>query len=283
MQTPRLLASAFTVAGNAVPLDEKTISPHSLEERAQAAAQAGYVGIGLSNDDLEHLVDKHGYAEIKQIIADAGLQYLEFEVLLDWFADGERRALSDIERRKFLNAAEKLDACNIKVSGDIMGTTWPLDHMIASFAELSRQAGEAGTQVSIEVYPESNIRDLPTALAIAQGAGSPHGGLLLDIWHVNRGNIDYSEIAAMPREYLKHVELDDAGPLEGSIMEDTLNRRRLPGEGDFDIAGFLRAVAATGYDGVYGVEILSETQRQLFPAEAAQRSFDATMAQFAKA
>ena len=30
MQTPRLLASAFTVAGNAVPLDEKTISPHSL-------------------------------------------------------------------------------------------------------------------------------------------------------------------------------------------------------------------------------------------------------------
>ena len=113
--------------------------------------------------------------------------------------------------------------------------------------------------------------------------GFPQSNLLLDIWHVNRGNIDYSEIAAMPREYLKHVELDDAGPLEGSIMEDTLNRRRLPGEGDFDIAGFLRAVAATGYDGVYGVEILSETQRQLFPAEAAQRSFDATMAQFAKA
>ena len=121
------------------------------------------------------------------------------------------------------------------------------------------------------------------ALAIAHGAGAPHGGLLLDIWHVNRGNIDYSEFAAMPREYLKHVELDDAGPLEGSIMEATLNRRRLPGEGDFDIAGFLRAVAASGYEGVYGVEILSETQRQLFPAEAAQRSFDATMAQFAKA
>ncbi len=79
-----------------------------------------------------------------------------------------------------------------------------------------------------------------------------------------------------------HVELDDAGPPVGSLMEDTLLRRKLPGEGDFDIPAFLRAVASTGYQGLYGVEILSEEQRAMFPAEAAQRSFDATMAQFAK-
>lgn len=65
-------------------------------------------------------------------------------------------------------------------------------------------------------------------------------------------------------------------------MEDTLLRRRLPGEGDFDIPAFLRAVADTGYDGLYGVEILSDAQRAMLPAEAAQRSFDATMAQFAR-
>jgi sugar phosphate isomerase/epimerase len=279
---PKLIASAFTVAGNVAPLAGNTVSPHPLEERAQAAAQAGYVGIGLANDDLDELIAKHGYAEIKSIITDAGLAYLEFEVLLDWFADGERRIASDIERNKLLNAAEKLGTYQIKIGGDITGTSWPLERMNESFVELSRQAGDAGTRVSIEIFPDSNIRDLPTAIAIAQGADPRHGGLLLDIWHLTRGGIPYADIATIPPEYIKHIELNDAGPQEGSIMEDTLLRRRLPGEGDFDVPAFLRAVADTGYNGLYGVEILSDEQRAMFPAEAAQRSFDATMRQFAR-
>jgi sugar phosphate isomerase/epimerase len=279
---PKLMASAFTVAGNIAPLAGNTISPHSLQERAEATAQAGYAGIGLANDDLDKLIDEHGHAEIKAIVADAGLEYLEFEVLLDWFADGERRAASDIDRNKLLDAAEKLGAYQIKIGGDITGTTWPLERMIESFAELARQAGDAGTQVSIEIFPASNIRDLPTAIAIAKGADPRRGGLLLDIWHLTRGGIPYADIATIPPEYIMHIELDDAGPQQGSIMDDTLLRRKLPGEGDFDIPAFLQAVADTGYDGLYGVEILSDEQRAMFPAEAAKCSFDATMAQFAK-
>jgi sugar phosphate isomerase/epimerase len=281
-KAPKLMASAFTVAGNVAPLAGDTTSPHSLAERARATAQAGYVGIGLANDDLDKLIAEHGHAEIKSIIADAGLQYLEFEVLLDWFADGERRAASDIERNKLLDAAEKLGAYQIKIGGDITDTTWPLERMRESFAELARQAGDAGTKVSIEIFPASNISDLATAIAVAEGADPRHGGLLLDIWHLTRGGIAYADIATIPPQYIMHIELNDAGPQEGSIMEDTLLRRRLPGDGDFDIPGFLRAVANTGYDGLYGVEILSDQMRAMFPAEAAQRSFDATMAQFAK-
>lgn len=279
---PKLIAAAFTVAGNVAPLAGDTTSPHSLAERAQAAAQAGYVGIGLANDDLDKLIADHGHAEIKSIIDDAGLEYLEFEVLLDWFATGERRAASDIERNKLLDAAEKLGAYQIKIGGDITGSSWPLERMIESFAELSRQAGDAGSKVSIEIFPDSNIRDLPTAIAIAEGADPRYGGLLLDIWHLTRGGIDYADIATIPPQYIMHIELDDAGPQVGTIMEDTLLRRRFPGEGDFDIPAFLRAVADTGYDGLYGVEILSDEVRAMVPAEAAQRSFDATMAQFAK-
>ena len=129
-EAPKLMASAFTVAGNVAPLAENTVSLHLLEERAHAAAQAGYVGIGLANDDLDELVAKHGYTEIKSIIADSGLEYLEFEVLLDWFADGERRVTSDIERNKLLNAAEKLGAYQIKIGGDITGTSWSLERML---------------------------------------------------------------------------------------------------------------------------------------------------------
>jgi len=281
---PELMASYFTIAGNVMPMTGNTISPHTLKERAEAAARAGYAGIGLITDDLERLIAEHGCKGIGGIVADAGLRYIEFEVLLDWFADGERRAASDATRFKLLDAAEKLGAYQIKIGGDITGTSWPLERMIESFAELARQAGDAGTQIALEIFPDSNVRDLPTGIAIVEGAGSPHGGLLLDIWHLNRGGIPYEDIATIPPQYIKHVELDDASRDQvGTIMEDTLLRRKLPGEGDFDVPHFLSCIARTGYDGLYGVEILSDEHRRLTPAEAARRSFDATMREFAKA
>src|SRR5579862_493557 len=280
---PRLMASYFTLAGNVKPLDGDTVSRHTLADRAKAAAAAGYVGIGLSIGDLRHLVTQHGHDGIRGIVRDAGLQHIEIEVLLDWFADGERRAASDAERSWVLDTAERLGAYQVKVGGDITGGTWPVERMAESFGELARQAGDAGTMVTLEVFPASNVRDLPTAIAVAKGADPAHGGLLLDIWHMYRGNIPYAEIATVPPEYIRHIELDDgSAELVGSIMEDTLLRRKVPGEGEFGVPSFLRAIAATGYSGLYGVEILSDEFRSLGPREAAERSFRATMGEFAK-
>lgn len=279
--TPGLMASYFTIAGNVVPMSEDWTSPHSLDERAAAAKRAGYVGIGLSIDDLERCIGRHGHAGVRAILADNGIEYLELEVLLDWFAEGPRRAASDATRLRLLDVAEKLGVYQVKVGGEIDGTDWPLEHMANAFHDLCREAEGVGLQICIEVSPLSNIRDLPTGIAIVQGAGAANGGLLLDIWHMVRGNIPFDDIAAMPPGCLKHVELNDAArQVEGALLEDTIRRRTLPGEGDFDIPAFLTVVASTGYQGLYGVEILSDAQRALAPAEAARRSYDATMRQF---
>lgn len=281
---PRLMASYFTIAGAVAPLTGSTASPHSLAERVSAAADAGFVGIGLSSEDLDRVVAQHDYAGVRSILDDCGIRYLELEVLLDWFADGERRARSDAERVKLMKAAERLGVYQIKVGGDITGTVWPLERMIESFANLARQAGDAGTMVTLEVFPDSNVRDLPTAVAIADGANPAHGGLLIDIWHMARGGIPYDDVSRLPLRYIKHVEIDDAdAEVVGTIMEDTLDRRRLPGQGALDVPAFLTAIAATGYDGLYGVEILSEEMRRMVPREAAQAAYSATMAQFERA
>ena len=280
---PRLMASYFTVAGNVMPMTGDTVSPHPFAERCKAAADAGFCGIGIITDDLRHLVKEHGHDGIRAIATDAGLEHIEFEVILDWFADGERRVKSDADRAFLLDAAEKIGAYQIKAGGDITGTVWPLERMQQSFAELARQAGDAGTMVTIEIFPDSNIRDLPTAIAIAQAADPRWGGLLLDVWHMNRGGIPYADFATIPPHYIKHIELDDAdAALDGTIMEDTLLRRKLPGDGDFDVPAFLSHVAATGYAGLYGVEILSEEHRRRAPAEAARMAYATTMRCFEK-
>ena len=278
---PKLLASYYTICGNIKPLTGNLISPFDLKSRATAVKSAGYVGMGIVTEDLRHNVALHGYNGIRSILDDAGIEYFEIEVLLDWFADGERRVASDKDRAFLLEAAEELNPYQIKAVGDISGTQWPLDVMIESFADLCRDAREVGTQISIEIFPASNIADLPTALAIVEGAAADNGGLLLDAWHFFRGGIPYEDIQTIPLQYIKHIELDDADEkIVGSIMEDTLLRRRLPGQGDADVQSFIRNIQATGYDGIYGIEILSDEHRALSLEQATNNAFKATMSQF---
>lgn len=282
MTPPKLIATYFTLAGDVLPLGGNMASPHDLRDRAEAASRAGYVGMGLGVDDLVQSIDRHGIAGVRSILADNGIAYLELEALTDWFADGERRAASDQTRRIMLDAADRLGVFQIKAIGDMGGGDWSNAHMAAAFADLCRDATGAGCQVAIEILPISNIRDLPTAIDIAANAGASNGGLLLDIWHMARGGIAYEDFATIPLEYIKHIELDDADAEQvGSLFEDMILRRRLPGEGALDVPRFLRCVRATGYQGLYGVEIVSDAQRALPLADAARMSFDTTMAQFA--
>jgi sugar phosphate isomerase/epimerase len=278
---PKLIAAYFTLAGDVLPLAGTMISPRPFADRAQAAARAGYAGIGLHTDDLAASIERYGIAGIKHILDDCGLKYFEIEALLDWFVDGERRRSSDVVRTFMLDAAERLGAFQIKVAGDLFGGDWPVQKMTQEFAVLCRQAADVGANVSIEILPFSNIRDLGTGVEIVAGAGQANGGLLLDIWHMARGGIPFDDIAAVPAAYLKHMEIDDADEtVSGSLLEDTIRNRRLPGEGSFDVPHFLRSVKATGYSGMYGVEVVSDANRALDLDQAAQRSYEATMKQF---
>jgi sugar phosphate isomerase/epimerase len=61
------------------------------------------------------------------------------------------------------------------------------------------------------------------------------------------------------------------------FVEETINLRKLPGEGEFDLAGFVDAVEQTGFDGAWGHEILSEEYRRLSMDDAYRRAYDTAM------
>ncbi len=274
---PALIASYFTLAGDVNPFAPPTISPLSFADRAEAAAAAGFRGIGIGHQDIAHLLGSIGAGEIRRILSANGLDILELEVLLDWYATGARRALSDQIRATLLRAASELGAIHIKVAGDRPETPSPISHMADAFGDLCDEAAAAGTGIVIELYPASEIANLATGCGIVNGAGRANGGLLLDIWHMMRGGVPLDAIAALPPHIIRHIELDDADAAQiGTVDEDTVERRRWCGEGDLPVADFLNAVAATGYAGAWGVEILSAENRMLDVREAARRAFDTT-------
>jgi sugar phosphate isomerase/epimerase len=277
-----LLASCWTTAGDARPMRGNERSPFPLASRIAAAARAGYRGFGIVHADLAADDGTDRLDTIANLLGEHSMVHLELEMLNDWFATGARRAASDAVRQDLLRAAERLQPRQIKVGGEINGHEWPWDQLVEAFAELCRQAAEVGTRIAFEPMPFGQINDLVRGRRLIDDAGQPNGGLILDLWHMARGRIAHSSIRDLPARYIFAVEIDDADDqVRGSLLDDTLDFRRLCGDGDQDVAGFIDAVRSTGYQGPWGVEILAEDFRHLEVGEQAQRSFETSMREFA--
>jgi sugar phosphate isomerase/epimerase len=65
------------------------------------------------------------------------------------------------------------------------------------------------------------------------------------------------------------------------MSTETTQHRKFPGQGEFDMPGFMDAIEATGYDGPYGVEVIAAEKRSLSLDELVNRAYSTSMAQFA--
>ena len=78
------------------------ISRFDFKDRVQAAARAGFKGIGIWHTDLEQILKYRTLKEMKRILDDNGIKHVELEFITDWFLDGARKSESD-SRKKRLN------------------------------------------------------------------------------------------------------------------------------------------------------------------------------------
>jgi sugar phosphate isomerase/epimerase len=270
-----LLATCWTTAGDAAPLRGDGRSPVSLLTRIEAAAKAGFRGFGVAHVDLQTAEAELGLSGIRAVLDDNGIEYREVELLTDWWTTGTAGEASDLLRRDLLEAAEALGARTVKISPDFPDSPGEWDVRVEALAGLGRDAAEHGTRVALEFLPWSNVADLHEGVALVEAAGHPAVGLLVDAWHIGRADTPVADLADLPAELIFGVELNDfdADPL-GTLFEDTRDRRRYCGEGDFDLEGFVRALRSAGWSGPWGVEILSEEHRATELRKAATKAFD---------
>jgi sugar phosphate isomerase/epimerase len=132
--------------------------------------------------------------------------------------------------------------------------------------------------------PFAMIDTLEDSLKLIEGAGASNGGICLDTWHIVKLKIPYDDLRRIPVQYITSVELND-GTFEcpWSLHEDTVNHRRLCGQGEFDVKGFIAAVRDAGYQGPWGIEVLSEQLRKWPLERLTTEAFHTTMAQFSGA
>ena len=253
-------------------------------DRCAEASKVGFSGLGLWHADLEHLLETRSLRDVKQVFDDNGLRHLELEFLMDWFLDedDERRRASDETRELLLRAAGELDAHHIKV-GNIPGVPAEIPQLTERFGELCAEAAaHTDAKIAYEFMPfDVNVNSLDAVLQVVGGAGADNGGIVIDTWHMSKLGIAPDELRRIPVEYLSWVELSD-GRLDDmdDLVDETVNHRELPGEGEFDLRGYVEVCRDHGYPGPWGVEVLSEGLRNNPIDVIFRRAYETTAAQF---
>jgi sugar phosphate isomerase/epimerase len=274
-----LLASYWTLAGPVELHTGREWSLFDVADRVSAAANAGFHGLGLWHADLLHILERRGLPELRTILDDAGMVYVELEFLSDWFLDPgtEERRRSDQCRRTLLESAAVLGARHVKV-GNFVGRQVPIGLLTERFAELCAEAAEHGTSVAYEfMYRDATAGSIEAVRSVVQDAGAANGGIALDLWHVVDLGVSTAAIRALPAGCVVAAEVSDGERRPWHGARRSLRDRRLPGDGDFDIDGFVAAVRATGFNGPWGVELLSAAIGDVGPADLARRAYRSTI------
>jgi sugar phosphate isomerase/epimerase len=186
-----------------------------------------------------------------------------------WIPRGEEGHSYDL-RDLLFQAAETLAPSFVKIGSDLGPPTPDFERLIGPLHELATQTVEHGTRIAIETMPFSIIATVPMGADLIAATGHSAVGLLVDAWHVFRADASLDELReALTPEMIFGVELDDAAAaMVGSMFEDTVNHRLLCGEGTFDLPGLVNLLRDKGFDGPWGVEILSSSFRKLPVREA---------------
>lgn len=276
-----IVASYWSIAAGAEPHTDHEFSPRSFRDRVSVAAKAGFTGIGIWHADLEHVLKTSTLKEMNVVLKDHGIKHVELEFLCDWwFRDGPREAECDARKRLLFEAAAAFGAHHVKV-GDFFNTPCSIDELTTAFAALCKEAEGYGTDILFELMPFANIHTLPDTLTLLEGANAGNGGVIIDLWHMVKMGVAFSDVAAIPSQFLGGIEINDGTfTAPWSLHEDTINHRRLCGEGEFDVKGFVTAMLDAGYKGPWGVEVLNKDLRSWPLEKAAEAVYRTTRAQF---
>jgi sugar phosphate isomerase/epimerase len=276
------LANAYWTSAGPVEVHfGREWSEFDFADRCAEAARVGFAGLGLWHADIEHQLESRSLVEMRRILDDNGIRCHELEFLMDWFVDeGEdARRQSDRMRELLFDAGNELDAHHIK-AGNIPGTPCEMPRLKEAYAELCADAAErTSAKVLYEFMPfDVNVHSVESALEVIDGIENT--GVVIDTWHMSKLGIAPDDLRKFSVEQLGWIELSD-GQFENmeDPIDEVINRRKLPGEGEFDIRGYVEVGLDVGYSEPWGVEVLSEDLRALPMDEMYRRSYESAAAQ----
>lgn len=235
----------------------------TLVEKLHACAAAGFDGVELFEPDL--VASPESPEEIRALATRLGLTLDLYQPMRDVegvdegaFADVLRRAEAKFTLMQRLGMELVLCCSNV-------GTA-TIDDDAVSAGQL-RRLGELAAGFGIRIAYEALawgrfVDDYRRAWRIVELADHPAVGVCLDSFHILSRGHDPAGIEQIPGERIFFAQLADAPAMTLDVLSWSRHHRLFPGEGSFDLAGFVAHVVRTGYAGPLSLEVFNDTFRQ---------------------
>lgn len=227
----------------------------------QHIAWAGYDGAELAALPAmaDHLPSGQGAAgtaeakRIRSVAADLGLDLFAVEA-----------ATADPARLEaVLQAAAEIGIPVVAIgSGGKTGDAESFRQAVSLGGQLAEMAGRYGVKLAMKPHVGAAVYNTETALEAWRQINSPHLGLNFDPSHLHRAGEDVVSAAQ---------QLGAAGAIVHSHFRDCASREQrvgppetqIPGRGEVDVPGALRALAQAGYRGALDLEVIGAKQYPL--------------------
>lgn len=271
MEEHDLLATSWTWAGSDLVVD-----------RVRAVAAAGFAGLSLGLDDLHEVRATIGFRELRRVLDDIGIVWVQVGTLDRWWPTDGDRERGEADRGVLLEAAASLSAWQVVAGADTSVAAVSPAVMVDEWVRLAGQTEGVGAQLVLEPEPWSNLPTIERASRFLRTASHRNGGLLLDAMHALRGGSTLASIReGVDGGTLVSVELSDGllhTPSGMTLATESRDARYLPGSGAWDLPGLIRTVRDLGYDEPWGVEVRTAAHRAMPLGDALRTAAAATRA-----
>jgi sugar phosphate isomerase/epimerase len=241
----------------------------------RAAAATGYRWISFDQPSIAYYVANTGPLErLRGEIEDHGLKMLAVHSL----AINEDIVGIEALARDAVATGKALGAQYLHA-----GVIAPIDDRVI---EATRRANaicaDAGQEMAIEFLPMLPLASIKQTHDLLDASGVTGRNFVVDSWHFFNGPDGKSPdgwdaLISITADRMAYVQFNDHGPLESNdLMTETIHKRRLPGDGIFDLKRFADTIKASGFDGIVGPELLSAAYRDRSLEEVGRKLMETT-------
>jgi len=253
----------------------------TIESSIAAAKLGGFAGVEISPSQIADRIDRDGAESVKRLFDEAGIKPAGFGLPTEFRSDEGTWRAGIAELPRLARAAAEIGCFRCMTWIMPCSNELPLNQNRELHVERLRPVAAIlaihGISFGLEFIGPKTLREsqkypfihsMPDMLEMGSEIG-PNVGLLLDCYHWYTAGHTVEEIRRLSAKQVVYVHVNDAP--EGVAVDQQLDGVRcLPGEtGVIDIAGFLQALKAIGYDGPVTPEPFKKELKEL-PDDAAR-------------
>jgi len=171
--------------------------------------------------------------------------------------DVRRELLVQCQRLCAVARALGCPALQVIALNALRGQPWPdiRRQLARSLAELADVAAPYGVRLAVEPVSFTPFRTVAQALEVLDTAQRDNIGWCLDTFHLWTGGTPWEDVAALDPSLIVVAHLGEVTPRLVQEWSDD-DRDVLPGDGILPLREGIAAIRATGYDGLWSVEML---------------------------